>query len=79
MKDTNVSVLRELYCSVVTKQDLSNTAKLSVFKSVFVSILTYGHETCVMVKKILFQVEVAEIGFLRRIQSVTPPDKSGQL
>jgi len=79
MKDTNVSVLRELNCSVVTKQDLSNTAKLSVFKSVFVSILTYGHEFWVMTKKILFQVEAAEIGFLRRIQSVTPRDKSGQL
>ena len=79
MKDTNVSVLRELYWSVVTKQNLSNTAKLSVFKSAFVSILTYGHEFWVMIKKILFQVEAAEIGFLRRIQSVTPRDKSGQL
>jgi len=29
-------VLRELYRSVVTKPDLSNTTKLSVFKSVFV-------------------------------------------
>jgi len=27
--------LRELYCSVVTKQGLSNNAKFSVFKSVF--------------------------------------------
>ena len=79
MKETNVSVLRELYCSVVAKQDLSNTAKLSVFKSVFVSILTYGHEFWVMTEKILFQVEAAEIGFLRRVQSVTPRDKSGQL
>jgi len=26
--------LRELYCSVVTKRELSNTKKLSVFKSV---------------------------------------------
>ena len=31
--------LRELYCSVVTKWELSNTAKLSVFKAVFASIL----------------------------------------
>jgi len=29
-------VLRELYRSVVTKRELSNTVKLSVFKSVFV-------------------------------------------
>ena len=79
MKDTNVSVLRELCSSVVTKQDLSNTTKLSFFKSVFVSILTYGHEFWVMTKKILFEAEAAEIGFLRRVQSVTIRDKSEQL
>jgi len=39
------SVLRELYCSLVTKRELSKTAKLSVFKSVFVPILTCGHES----------------------------------
>jgi len=37
------SALRELYCSVVTKRELSKTAKLLVFKSVFVPILTCGH------------------------------------
>jgi len=39
------TILCELYRCVVTKQELSNTAKLSVFKSVFVPIfptLTYG-------------------------------------
>jgi len=40
-------VLRELYRSVVTKRELSNTVKLSVFKSIFVPILTYGHESWV--------------------------------
>jgi len=39
------AVLREPYPSVVTKWELSNTAKLSVFKSVFVPILTCGHES----------------------------------
>jgi len=38
------SVLRELYCSVVTKWELSKTTNLSVFKSVFVPILTCGLE-----------------------------------
>jgi len=37
------AVLRHLYCSVVTKLDLSKTGKLSVFKSVFAPILTCGH------------------------------------
>jgi len=39
------AVLRELYRSVVTKRELSNTAKLLVFNSVFVTILTCGHES----------------------------------
>jgi len=39
------AVLHELYRSVVTKRELSNTTKLSVFKSVFVPILTYGHQS----------------------------------
>ena len=37
------AVLRELYCSVVTKRELSKNAKLAVSKSVFVPILAYGH------------------------------------
>jgi len=39
------AVLRVLYCSVVTKRELSKKAKLSVFKSVFVPILTCGPES----------------------------------
>jgi len=38
-------VLRQLYCSVVMKRELSKTATLLVFKSVFVPILTCGHES----------------------------------
>jgi len=44
--------LREFHRSVVTKRELSNTAKLSVFKSVFVPILTYGREFWAMTEKI---------------------------
>jgi len=47
------AVLRELYRSVVTKGELSNAAKLSVFKSIFVPILTNGHEPWVMTERIL--------------------------
>jgi len=39
------AVVRELYCFMVTKRELSKNAKLSVFKSVFVPILTSGHES----------------------------------
>jgi len=39
------AVLREFYCSVVTEQGLSNNANFSVFKSVFVPLLIYDHES----------------------------------
>jgi len=39
------TVLHELYRSMVTKRELLNTTKLSVFKLVFVLIFTYGHES----------------------------------
>jgi len=49
--------------SVATKRELSNTAKLSVFKSVFVPILTYGHESWVMSERILAQVQEPNLDF----------------
>ena len=66
---------RELYRFVVAKRELSNTAKLSVFKSVIVPIPICGHESWVMTEGILSQVQAAEIGFLRRVYGVTLRDK----
>ena len=37
-------IMRQLYRSVVLRRELCTKAKLSVFRSVFVPILTYGHE-----------------------------------
>jgi len=65
------AVLRELYRSVATKRELSNTAKLSVFKLIFVPILTYGHKSWVMIERILTQVQAPKLAFLRRVHSVT--------
>ena len=48
------AVMREICRSVVTKLELSNTAKLSVFKSVIFPYFTYGHESWVMKKRMLF-------------------------
>ena len=39
------AVLRALHHSIVLKRELSRKAKLSVFKSIFVPVLTYGHES----------------------------------
>jgi len=39
------TILRELYHSVFTKRELSNTTKLLVFKSDFVPIQTCSHKS----------------------------------
>ena len=53
------------------KRELSKSAKLSVFKTVFVPILTYGHESWVMTERIRSQVQAAEMRFLRKIEGLT--------
>jgi len=69
------AVLRELYCSAVTKRELSNNAMLSVFKWVFVPILTCSHESQVTTEKILSNKQTAEMGYSWRVLSVTLRDK----
>ena len=65
------AVLRELGRSLATKRELSNTAKLSVFKSFFVPILSYGHESWVMTERVLTQVQAPEMVFLPRLRCDT--------
>jgi len=64
------TVLLELYRYVITKLEL-NTVKLLIFKSVFVPIFTYVHESWVVIKRVLYQVQAAEMTFLRRIHGVS--------
>ena len=65
------AVMRALHYSVVMKRELSKKAKLSIFKTVFVPILTYGHESWVMAERMRSQVQASEMRFLRRIEGVT--------
>ena len=69
------SVVRALHHSVVMKRELSKKAKLSVFKTVFVPILTCGHESWVMIERVRSQVQASEMRFLRKIEGVTLLDK----
>ena len=62
--------MRALSYSIVVKRELSKKAKLSVFKIVFVPILTYGQECWVMTEKVRSQVQASEM-FLQRIEGVT--------
>ena len=65
------AVMLALHYSVVMKQELSKKAKLSIFKAVFVHILTYVHESWVMTERMRSQVQASEMRFLRRIEGVT--------
>ncbi|KAK3514902.1 hypothetical protein QTP70_034587, partial [Hemibagrus guttatus] len=42
------AVMRSMYWSVVGKKELSRKAKLSIYQSIYVPTLTYGHELWVM-------------------------------
>jgi len=52
------------------KRELLRKAKLSVFKTVFDSSLTYGYESWAMTERIRMQVQVSDMRFLRRIERV---------
>jgi hypothetical protein len=69
------AVMRQLYRGVVCKRELSNRAKLAVFKSIFVPTLTYGHELWVMTRKTRSRIQAAEMRFLRRIAGLTLRDR----
>ena len=60
------AVMRQLYRSVVLKRELCTKAKFSVFKTVFVPILTYGHECWVMTKRVRSRVQAAEMFFYEK-------------
>ena len=64
------AVMRVLHYSVVMRRELSKKAKLSIFKTVFVPILTYGHESWVVTDRMRSQVQESEMRFLRRIEGV---------
>ena len=65
------AVMRALHYSVVVKRELSKKTKLSIFKTVFVPILTCRHESWVMTERVRLQVQASEMRFLRRIEEVT--------
>ena len=53
------------------KRELSKKAELSIFRTVFVPILTYGHESWVITERVRSQVQASEMRFLQSIEGVT--------
>ena len=69
------AVLCSLCRTVVIKRELSQKAKLSIYQSIFIPTLIYGHEGCVMTKRTRSRIQAAEMGFLRRVVSVPLRDR----
>ena len=63
--------MRALHYLVVMKRELSKTAKLSIFKTVFVPIFNYGHIFWVMTARVRSQVQASEMRFLQKNEGVT--------
>ncbi|KAK3506093.1 hypothetical protein QTP70_018234, partial [Hemibagrus guttatus] len=61
------AVMRFMYWSVVVKKELSQKAKLSIYQSIYVPTLTYGHELWVMTKRVRSRIQAAKMSFLRRV------------
>ncbi|KAK3512205.1 hypothetical protein QTP70_000467 [Hemibagrus guttatus] len=61
------AVMRSMYRSVVVKKELSRKAKLSIYHSIYVPTLTYGHELWVMTERVRSRIQAAEMSFLRRV------------
>ncbi|TWW59397.1 hypothetical protein D4764_06G0009270 [Takifugu flavidus] len=69
------AVMRALHRSVVVKRELSRKAKLSIYRSIFVPTLTYGHELWVMTERTRSRVQAAEMSFLRRVAGLSLRDR----
>ena len=67
--------MRSLYQSVVVKRELSRKVKLSIYRSVYVPTLIYGHELWDMTKRIRSRIQAAEMSFLRRVAGRSLRDK----
>ncbi|KAK3517257.1 hypothetical protein QTP70_001616, partial [Hemibagrus guttatus] len=61
------AVMRSMYRSVVVKKELSWKAKLSIYQSIYVTTLTYGHELWVMTERVRSRIQAAEMSFLLRV------------
>ncbi|KAK0150407.1 Craniofacial development protein 2 [Merluccius polli] len=69
------AVMRTLHGSVMVKRELSRKAKLSIYQSIYVPALTYGHELWVITERTRLRVQAAEMSFLRRVAELSLRDR----
>ena len=73
--DTASAVLRALHRPVVVKKELSQKANLSIYWSIYVPTLTYGHELWVGTERTRSRIQADEMGFLRRVSGLSLRDR----
>ncbi|KAI3372226.1 hypothetical protein L3Q82_022667 [Scortum barcoo] len=70
--------MRSVYRTVVmVKKELSRKAKLSIYRSIYVPTLTYGHELWVMTERTRSADTSGEMSFLRRVAGRSLRDRGG--
>ena len=69
VRSSKASAARQaLHNSVVLKRELSRKAKLSLFKSVFVPILTYSNESWLITERMRSYMPASKMRFLKKIE-----------
>ncbi|TWW59478.1 hypothetical protein D4764_06G0010080 [Takifugu flavidus] len=69
------TVMRALNRSVVVKKELSRKAKISIYRSIYIPVLTYGHQRWVMTERTRSRIQAAEMSFLRRVAGLSLRDR----
>ncbi|TWW62298.1 hypothetical protein D4764_04G0009450 [Takifugu flavidus] len=69
------TVMRAFNRSVMVNKELSQKVKLSIYQSIYVRVLTYGHQHWVMTKRTRSRIQAAEMSFLRRVAGLNLRDR----
>ena len=69
------AVMRTLKRSVVMKRELSQKAKLSIYRSIYIPTLTYGHKLLVVTERMRSRIQAAEMSFLHGVAGLSLSDR----
>ena len=64
----------KLMQSIGVKRELNQKAKLSIYRSIYILTLAYGHELLVVTGRIRLQIQAAKISFLCRVAGLSIRD-----
>ncbi len=67
--------MQALRQTIVVKKELSRKAKLSIYQSIYVPTLTYGHKLWVVTERMRLWIQAAVMSFLRRVAGLSLRDR----